>query len=413
MDKLGKLVYRNPDLLFMYKGVVGCPPLQMVDDVLAVQNCSERSQRMNTTINTFMELEKLTLSKKKCHKIHIGKHHRECPDLYVHGAIMAESKSEKYLGDIVHSSGSIKPNLAKRLSRGWGKVSEIMAIVKEAPLGHYRIMAGLILRKAMLHNTMLCNSEAWHGFNLSQVKAFEKIDEALIRGLVQGHAKIAIPALYLETGQIPVRFILACRRIQFLHTILARDSDELIYKVYQAQKVDPTQGDFCELVENDFKLLNLQLSEESLKSMSSVDLKCLLKGKSKEEAFKYLMEIKETKSKLDNISYLNSFKTLKYIQVMSREQSSLLLALKTRTVRGIRSDFGEMFPDKQCPLQNCQELDSLPHLLACRELQGEAWRSPEVQFADVYSEDLERQLEVTRLYSQLLAVRERLLLPPD
>ena len=67
---------------------------------------------------------------------------------------MAESKSEKYLGDIVHSSGSIKPNLAKRLSRGWGKVSEIMAIVKEAPLGHYRIMAGLILRKAMLHNTM-------------------------------------------------------------------------------------------------------------------------------------------------------------------------------------------------------------------------------------------------------------------
>ena len=47
------------------------------------------------------------------------------------------------------------------------------------------------------------------------------------------------------------------------------------------------------------------------------------------------------------------------------------------------------------------------------ELQGEAWRSPGVQFADVYSEDLERQLEVTRLYSQLLAVRERLLLPPD
>ena len=37
MDKLGKLVYRNPDLLFMYKGVVGCPPLQMVDYVLAVQ----------------------------------------------------------------------------------------------------------------------------------------------------------------------------------------------------------------------------------------------------------------------------------------------------------------------------------------------------------------------------------------
>ena len=61
--------------------------------------------------------------------------------------------------------------------------------------------------------------------------------------------------------------------IQFLHTILARDPDELIYNVYQAQKRDPIQGDFCELVENDFKLLNLQLSEESLQSRSSFNLK--------------------------------------------------------------------------------------------------------------------------------------------
>ena len=87
---------------------------------------------------------------------------------------MSESKSEKYLGDIVHNSASIKPNLAQRLSRGWGKVSEILAIVKEAPLGHHRVMAGLILRKALLHNTMLCKSEVWHNFNLSQVKGFRK-----------------------------------------------------------------------------------------------------------------------------------------------------------------------------------------------------------------------------------------------
>ena len=295
---------------------------------------------MNTTINTFMELEKLTLSKKKCHKIHVGKHHRECSELYVHGDVMSESKSEKYLGDIVHSSGSNKPNLANRLSRAWGKVSEILAIVKEAPLGHHRIMSGLIVRKAMLHSTMLCNSEAWHSFNLSQVKAFEQIDEALIRGLVIGHSKIAIPALYLETALIPVRYILACRRILYLHTILARDPEELIFKVYQAQKQDPVAGDFCELVGNDSKLLNLQISEDGLKKMSRYDLKGLVKAKARKEAFSYLIQIKASKSKMDNIVYLNNFKTLQYIQSMTREQASLLLALRTRTVRGIRSDFG-------------------------------------------------------------------------
>ena len=52
LDKLGKLVYNNPGLLYYYKGVVPCPPLQMVDDVLAVQKCSASSLHMNTVINT-------------------------------------------------------------------------------------------------------------------------------------------------------------------------------------------------------------------------------------------------------------------------------------------------------------------------------------------------------------------------
>ena len=142
---------------------------------------------------------------------------------------MGESKAEKYLGDIIHNSGSIKPSLARRLSRGWGKVSEILAIIKEAALGLYKIMSGFVLRKAMLLNTMLVNSEAWHSFDQNQVKALEKIDEALIRGIVQGHSKIPVPALYLETGQVPVRFILACRRILYLQTIVKRNPEELIF----------------------------------------------------------------------------------------------------------------------------------------------------------------------------------------
>ena len=313
MDKLGKLAYSNPDLLYMYKGVVGCPPLQMVDNVLCVQNCSEKSQFMNTTVNTFMELEKLTLSKTKCHKLHIGKHHRECPELFVHGEVMEESKAEKYLGDIIHNSGSIKPNLARRLSRGWGKVSEILAILKEAPLGHYKVISGFILRKAMLLNTMLFNSEAWHNFDINQVEAFEKIYEALIRGVVIGHSKIPVPAISLETGQVPVRFILACRRILYLQTILKRNPDELILRVYTAQKHEPIVGDFCELVQKDFQLLNLQLTDECIASMSKYDLKALVKSSAKKEAFKYLISIKENKSKLDNICYLNNYKTLHYI----------------------------------------------------------------------------------------------------
>ena len=85
------------------------------------------------------------------------------------------------------------------------------------------------------------------------------------------------------------------------------------------------------------------------------------------------------------------------------------MALRTRTVRGIRSDFGDMFLDKTCPLENCLELDSLPHLLACRVLQGAVPRSPSVQYGDVFSPDQGRQEEATVQFGQLLAARDKLL----
>ena len=408
LDKLGKLVYNNPDLLYYYKGVVPCPPLQMVDDVLAVQKCSASSLHMNTVINTFMELEKLTLSKTKCSKIHIGRDTKQCRDLKVHEEVMKSSKSEKYLGDIVHESGTQKPNIASRLSKAWGRVRQITGMVKEAPLGRWRITSGLLLRKALLINATLFNSEAWHSITVNQVEAFEKIDEALLRNLVGGHAKIPLPSLYFETGQKPIRFILACRRILFLQTILHRSQDELIRKVYSAQKADPTDGDFCQLVAADSQLLDCQLSDDQISSMTRYDLKTLVKAKATEAAFRYLLAIKETKTKMDNLSYQRNYQKQPYLERLSSDQSSLLLALRTRTYRGIRSDFGEMFPSKDCPLNGCLEADSLPHTLVCRELQGTV-PDHTVQYGDVFSPCPETQDRALDTFTLRLEARERIL----
>ena len=133
--------------------------------------------------------------------------------------------------------------------------------MSEAPLGRWKIKSGLLLRKSLLINAILFNSEAWHNFTPTQIEAFEKIDEALLRGLVLGHAKLPVPALYLECGQVPIRYIMAVRRILYLQTILHRDQNELIKKVYLAQKEDPIEGDFCQLVQKDFQLIDCQLED--------------------------------------------------------------------------------------------------------------------------------------------------------
>ena len=102
--------------------------------------------------SAIIDLEKLTLSKKKCHNIHIGKQNVKCPALKVHGNKMENSTQERYLGDIVHNSGTNKASIDKRKSRGYGITSEILAIVNEIPLAHWKIQAGLSLRQAMLVN---------------------------------------------------------------------------------------------------------------------------------------------------------------------------------------------------------------------------------------------------------------------
>ena len=108
---------------------------------------------------------------------------------------------------------------------------------------------------------------------------------------------------------------------------------------------------------------------------------------------------------MDNILYTNSFRTQPYITSVSRKQSSLLMALRTRTVRGIRSDYGDMFPCKECPLAGCSQPDSLPHTLVCQVLLAAVPEPSVVQYGDVFAV---QEVAATR-FALLLEARERIL----
>ena len=79
----------------------------------------------------------------------------------------------------------------------------------------------------------------------------EQTDEALLRGILKAHSKTPKEFLYRETGCTPIRYILAQQRINYLKHILSRSDEELIKKVFLAQKEHPTQGDFVKLVQQD------------------------------------------------------------------------------------------------------------------------------------------------------------------
>ena len=65
---------------------------------------------------------------------------------------MRNSEREKYLGDIIHKDGKHHGTVVERLSKGYGIVENILALLSDIPLGHRKIQTGLELRQAWLLN---------------------------------------------------------------------------------------------------------------------------------------------------------------------------------------------------------------------------------------------------------------------
>ena len=336
---------------------------------------------------------------------------------------MNESSQEKYLGDMINTTGSIKATVADRISRGHGIVSEIRAILNEVPLGSYKLEMGLHLRQAMLLNGLLFNSEAWHSVTQQDIVSFEKLDENLLRCLLGAHSKTPLEMLYLESGATPIRFVLANRRLNYLQTILKREDEELTKRVLKAQIESPLPGDFIKLVQEDGNKLGVPLDLSFIENSSKNFYKSFIKTKVKAAALKYLKTLQQPHTKVNHIKY-DELSTQKYLTspLFSDSETKLLFALRTRTVQEFKANFPNMnIGNMNCPL-NCwtegeqQNSDTQQHMLQCSQLKSEVETNDlargQVEYNHLFS-DVYRQKEATVLFEKLLSAREQLTNIPD
>ena len=98
--------------------------------------------------------------------------------------------------------------------------------------------------------------------------------------------------------------------------------------------------------------LELNLTNEEIKSLSKNKLKKIIKSKTKEAALKSIIQLQGNKEtgKMCHIKY-NKLTTMTYLEspLFTQDESSLLLRLRTRCVNSIRNDFGGMYFDKKLP----------------------------------------------------------------
>ena len=94
---------------------------------------------------------------------------------------MLTTNEQKYLGDLVSSSGSNNSNIKDRCNIGHSAISQIKSLMSGISLGKFSIEIGLILRDSIFLSKMLLNSEVRHSLTQYQIEELEKVDRILLR----------------------------------------------------------------------------------------------------------------------------------------------------------------------------------------------------------------------------------------
>ena len=181
---------------------------------------------LNTFINTQIELKKLQFhtpdekGKSKCNVMHVGKDTGICPKLEVHGTKMQKITQNTYLGDIVSSDGKNDANIASRVSKGLGIVTQIANMLEKVSFGKHYFKMAAAFRESNFLNGILTNAESWHGLLSSQIHQLEAVDQLLIRKFFNTPVSTPIEALYLEMGITSIGTLIKARRINFLHNLM-------------------------------------------------------------------------------------------------------------------------------------------------------------------------------------------------
>ena len=411
LDEIGKLAYYNEHILYKYKGVT-IPPLQQVDDILTISKCGDsNSIILNNIINSQIERKKLKFNQKKCVKISVGNISCECHiKMKVHNKNVINSHEELYLGNIVNSSCNFTDIINQRISKGYGIVAQIKAMLKDVPFGPNRVKSGLILREAKFINAVLFAAETWHNTSINEIKRLEKVDECLLRSILfDCNPKTPIEFLHLETSTFKLRHIISIRRLMFLREILSKETNEVLYKVFDAQSKDPSKGDFVKLCQEDFKNIKLEISNEEIIKLSKSEYKQIVKLKMAEYCIQQLKEAQTNHRKIKDIQYNNEFQRYLCDPSLNFIQRRTIFQFRAKIVPNIKANFKGTFKDDlTCPLKcNNKHIDSQENLLSCDKL-TKFYDGNNAKHEDFFG-TVDQQKKAAILFQNLLIQRNELL----
>ena len=432
VDSFGKECLLEDKHLYYYKDEVPIPILTMVDDALAITECGFKASMMNAYINTKTNIKKLQYGVDKCFKMHVGKTciKEICPDLHVDewkmkhveeietGTMrieeefsgpheMKEAQEEKYLGDIVSGDGKNYKNMISRRNKGTGIINGIMTKLEDVCFGKHYFEVAVIWRNSYLISSLLTNAEAWYGVSQSDINILEKVDESLLRRILEAPVSTPIEMLYLELGVVPIRFKIMERRLNFLWYILHEDEESLVNMFLQSQLKSPVHGDWGQSCHNDLEELEISCTIRDIEKMAENQFRRIVKEKIELKALEYLNNLKAKHSKVMDLHHQN-LTMQPYLEPneMSVQECKFMFALRSRMV-DVRANYREKYFLAICPSCKLEE-ENQEHLLTCNNLQTTGTMTTATpEYDDLFSNNLIKQIKISRILRAQFKLRNK------
>ena len=128
-------------------------------------------------------------------------------------------------------------------------------------------------------SSLLTNAEAWYGVSQSDINILEKVDESLLRRILEAPVSTPIEMLYLELGVVPIRFKIMERRLNFLWYILHEDEESLVNMFLQSQLKSPVHGDWGQSCHKDLEELEISCTIRDIEKMAENQFRRIVKEK--------------------------------------------------------------------------------------------------------------------------------------
>ena len=159
-------------------------------------------------------------------------------------------------------------------------------------LGPYMFWKSIVLRDSMLVGTLLSCSEAWYNVSEAELGQIEQVDKSLWCNLLEGARTVPYDLICLELGVEPLCFIIIRKRLSYLQHILKQKESSLFRQFLMTQSINPRNKDWVSSIKEDLKQLEINLIFVQIEEMGKFTYKRLIKKKTKESAFRHLIERK-------------------------------------------------------------------------------------------------------------------------